>query len=213
MESEREITVALVDDHNLVRAGLRAMLDRQPGIRVIGDGADFRSAFRLAKARRPQVLLLDLQLPDTFPSSELVRLRREIPATRILVLTVACDPRRARALLRAGASGYVLKHSREEILIEAIREVASGGIFVDSRVREEMSQLAADPLTGLSEREIDLLRLLALGHTNREVSERLFLSVRTVEVTKARLMRKLGLESRADLVRSALEAGLIEPGA
>lgn len=212
VEREQEITVAIIDDHTLIRAGLRAILDRQPGIRVVGDAADSDSVVRLARSRRPAVLLLDLHLPAALPATDISALKSQVPSTAIILLTVASEPRRARALLRAGASGYVLKQSREEKLIEAILTVAAGGIFVDSKVREEIGRLESDPLDGLNDREVSLLRLLALGHTNREVSERLFLSVRTIEVTKARLMKKLCLESRADLVRCALDSGLIEPG-
>lgn len=211
MGKPREITVAIVDDHNMIRAGLRGMLERHPDLRVIGEGGSTASAIRLAQTRRPDVLLLDLHLPGAEPQRDIERLRSEAPSMKTVFLTMDTDPRKAGLLLRAGASGYVLKQSDEHNVAAAIRQVASGQRYVDPALEDALEKLNADPLAGLSERDLTLLRLLALGHTNREVGEHLFLSVRTIEVSRSRLMNKLGLSSRAELVRYALNTGLIEP--
>jgi len=212
MESERQITVVLADDHNLIRAGLRSMLEEQEDLRVIGEAGDAPSAAKLARDRRPDVLVLDLQMPGAEPSRDIRDLREDLPATVIVVLTMQSDPRRARDLLRAGAAGYVLKQAAERKLTEAIRICAGGGSYIDPELGGAMAKLEADPLEGLSERERELLRLLALGHTNREIGEQLFLSVRAIEVNRAKLLEKLGLESRPELVLFAIANGIIEPG-
>jgi two-component system response regulator NreC len=135
-----------------------------------------------------------------------------VPGTAIVVLTMQSDPRRARELLRAGAAGYVLKQAAERNLNEAIRIAARGGSYIDPELGGAMAKLEADPLDDLGERERELLRLLALGHTNREIGERLFLSVRAIEVNRAKLLEKLGIESRPDLVRFAIDNGIVEAG-
>ena len=212
MEGKQETTVVLVDDHNVIRAGLRAMLETEPGLRVIGEGEDSAAARRLAEDRRPDVLVLDLQMPGADPVRDVGALRESAPATAIVVLTMQSDPRRARELLRAGAAGYVLKQAAERQLTEAIRIAAGGGSYVDPELCGALAKLEADPLDGLSERERELLRLLALGHTNREIGERLFLSVRAIEVNRAKLLEKLGIESRPELVRFAIANGIVEAG-
>ncbi|HEY7255735.1 MAG TPA: response regulator transcription factor [Solirubrobacterales bacterium] len=212
MEAKREITVVLADDHNVIRAGLRSMLEAEPDLRVIGEGADSAAAVRLAGDRRPDVLILDLQMPGADPVRDIQGLRESVPSTAIVVLTMQSDPRRARDLLRAGAAGYVLKQAAERKLTEAIRITAAGGSYIDPELGGAMAKLEADPLDDLSERERELLRLLALGHTNREIGEQLFLSVRAIEVNRAKLLQKLAIESRPDLVRFAIESGIIEAG-
>jgi two-component system, NarL family, response regulator NreC len=213
MESDaRQITVVLADDHNVIRAGLRAMLEMEADLRVIGEADDAAAARKLIRARRPDVLVLDLQMPGAEPISDVPALREESPETAIVVLTMQSDPRRARDLLRAGASGYVLKQAAERQLTEAIRTAAAGGSYIDPELGGQVAQLGDDPLEALGERERELLRLLALGHTNREIGERLYLSVRAVEVNRAKLLDRLGLESRPDLVRFAIASGVIETG-
>jgi two-component system response regulator NreC len=207
---EQEITVILADDHNVIRAGLRAMLEGQDGLRVIGEAADAPSAQKLARDRRPDVLVLDLQMPGAKPASDISSLCEEVPAVAIVVLTMQSDPRRARELLQAGASGYVLKQAAERQLTEAIRAAARGGSYIDPELGGQVAQLGADPLEGLGERDLELLRLLALGHTNREIGERLYLSVRAVEVNRAKLLDKLGVETRPQLVRFAIANGVID---
>lgn len=211
-EDERQITVALADDHNVIRAGLRSMLEAEPGLRVIGEAADAESTAKLAHDRRPNVLVLDLQMPGAEPAADIASLRESVPDMAIVVLTMHSDPRKARNLLRAGAAGFVLKQAAERNLTEAIRVAVEGGSYIDPELGGALAKLEADPLDGLSARELDLLRLLALGHTNREIGERLFLSVRAIEVNRAKLMEKLGIESRPDLVRFAIAHGVIETG-
>jgi two-component system response regulator NreC len=207
---DREISVVLADDHNVIRSGLRAMLEAEQGIRVIGEAADAPTAQKLVRDRRPDVLVLDLQMPGAEPSSDVHGLREEAPDTAIVVLTMQSDPRRARELLRAGASGYVLKQAAERQLTAAIRAAAEGGSYIDPELGGQVAQLGADPVEALSERDRELLRLLALGHTNREIGEKLFLSVRAVEVNRAKLLEKLGLETRPELVRFAIANGVVD---
>lgn len=210
MEAEQQITIALADDHNVIRAGLRSMLEAQSDLRVIGEGADSAAARRLVEDRRPDVLVLDLQMPGADPARDIESLRENVPTTAIVVLTMQSDPRRARELLRLGAAGYVLKQSADRNLTEAIRIAAGGGSYIDPELGGAMAKLEADPLDGLSERERELLRLLALGHSNREIGEQLYLSVRAIEVNRAKLLEKLGISSRPDLVRFAIDNGVIE---
>ncbi len=214
MESgeKQEITVVLADDHNVIRTGLRAMLEAEDDLRVIGEASDAPAAQKLVRDRRPRVLVLDLQMPGADPSNDVPALCEAVPETAIVVLTMQADPRRARELLRAGASGYVLKQAAERQLTAAIRAAAAGGSYIDPELGAEVVQLGPDPLESLAERDRELLRLLALGHTNREIGEKLYLSVRAVEVNRAKLLEKLGLESRPDLVRFAIANGVIEAG-
>jgi two-component system, NarL family, response regulator NreC len=212
MESgtQQEITVVLADDHNVIRAGLRAMLEAEDDLRVIGEASDAASAQKLVRDRRPSVLVLDLQMPGAEPASDVPALREAVPGTAIVVLTMQSDPRLARELLRAGASGYVLKQAAERQLTAAIRAAAAGGTYIDPELGGQVAQLGADPLETLGERDRELLRLLALGHTNREIGEKLFLSVRAVEVNRAKLLETLGLETRPELVRFAIANGIID---
>ena len=212
MERKQQITVVLADDHNVIRAGLRSMLEGESDLRVIGEGSDTAAAVRLTHDRRPDVLVLDLQMPGAEPVRDIEGLRESVPGTAIVVLTMQSDPRKARELLRSGAAGYVLKQAAERKLTEAIRIAAGGGSYIDPELGGAMAKLEADPLEDLNERERELLRLLALGHTNREIGEQLFLSVRAIEVNRAKLLEKLGIESRPDLVRFAIEKGIIEAG-
>jgi two-component system, NarL family, response regulator NreC len=207
---EKEITVVLADDHNVIRAGLRAMLEAEEGLRVIGEAADAPTAQKLVRDRKPDVLVLDLNMPGAEPASDVPKLCEEAPGTAIVVLTMQADPRRARELLRAGASGYVLKQAAERQLTAAIHTAVGGGSYIDPELGGQVAQLGADPLEQLGERDRELLRLLALGHTNREIGEKLYLSVRAVEVNRAKLLEKLGLETRPDLVRFAIANGVID---
>lgn len=208
-----QITVVLADDHNVIRAGLRSMLEAESDLRVIGEAADAPNAAKLVEDRRPRVLVLDLQMPGADPRADVPRLREHAPETAIVVLTMQNDPRGARDLLRAGAAGYVLKQAAERQLADAIRVAAGGGSYVDPELGGALATLEADPLQSLDERERELLRLVALGYTNREIGEQLFLSVRAIEVNRAKLLEKLGVGSRPELVRFAIANGVIAPGA
>jgi two-component system response regulator NreC len=174
---------------------------------------DFSTRGRESGKREIAVVLADdLQMPGAEPASDVPRLREEAPDTAIVVLTMQADPRRARELLRAGAAGYVLKQAAERQLTAAIRTAAAGGSYIDPELGGQVAQLGADPLDQLGDRDRALLRLLALGHTNREIGEQLYLSVRAVEVNRAKLLEKLDLETRPQLVRFAIANGLIETG-
>jgi two-component system response regulator NreC len=208
---QKQTSVVLADDHNVIRTGLRSMLEAESDLRVIGEAADAKLASKLVEDRRPDVLVLDLQMPGAEPLKDVPRLRELVPATAIVVLTMQSDPRTARDLMRVGAAGYVLKQAAERHLREAIRIVAAGGSFIDPELGGALARLEADPLEELSERELELLRLIALGHTNREIGEQLYLSVRAIEVNRAKLFEKLGVESRPELVRFAIAHGVIAP--
>jgi two-component system, NarL family, response regulator NreC len=202
--------VLLADDHAILRAGLRMLLDAQPDMAVVAEAADGEEAIRRAGDSQPDVAVVDLTMPGLSGVETLERLRREVPATRLLVLTMHDDPAYARLALAAGAAGHVIKDAESAELLAGIRAVHRGRTFV------QMGGVAADTLVparpaapALSPRERQVLELLAHGHTNREVADRLSLSVKTVETHRARLSDKLGLHSRADLVRLAIELGLL----
>jgi two-component system response regulator NreC len=204
------LRVVLADDHVVVRSGLRMLLDSEPEIEVVGEAGDMAAALEAVERLRPDVLVLDLHMPDEPSLPAIPRLRDR---TRVIVLTAQRDPSFAGEALRLGAAGYVPKEAAESQLLEAIRTAAAGGTYLEPRLG---ARLAADAAAAgmaspeLTERELDVLRLIARGHTNREMAERLFLSVRTVESHRARLQRKLGRSKRSDLVDYALERGLVE---
>lgn len=208
---EETITIVIADDHGVVRAGLRLLLEAEPGFEVVAEAEDVASARRYAQAHRPAVLLLDLNMPGESSLAAIPRLREEIPGTQIVVLTMQDDPAFAREALKAGAAGYVLKRSAEDELIEAVRLAARGEHYINPQLGVRLVvEPPPGPPDGLTEEEVEILRLVALGHTNAEIGERLFLSGRTVETHRIRLQRKLGLESRAELVRYVLDRGLLE---
>ncbi|HEU4368193.1 MAG TPA: response regulator transcription factor [Methylomirabilota bacterium] len=209
----RKIRLLLVDDHAILRAGLRMLLDAQPDMAVVAEAADGEEAVRRAHATHPDVAVIDLTMPGLSGVETLQRLRRELPAVRLLVLTMHDDPGYARVTQAAGAAGHVIKDSESAELLAAIRAVHRGRTFV--RLGDEApSAGAAAPRAVrapvLSPRERQVLELLARGHTNREVASRLVLSVKTVETHRARLGDKLGLHTRADLVRLAFDLGLFK---
>jgi len=207
----KKIRLLLADDHAILRAGLKMLLDAQPDMLVVSEAADGEEAVRRALATRPDVAVIDLTMPGLSGVETLQRLHRELPSTRLLVLTMHDDPGYARVAQAAGAVGHVIKDSQSAELLAAIRAVHRGRTFVvgtDTRP----AALEGEPLNptpALSPRERQVLELLARGHTNREIAGRLFLSVKTVETHRARLSDKLGLHRRADLVRLAIELGLL----
>ena len=204
------IRVVIADDHAVVRRGLRQLLEVEEGFEVCAEASDLADARRYVRGHHPDVLVLDLNLSEGPSLAAIPGLRDEFPDTQIVVLTMQNEPAYARQALSAGALGYVLKEAAEAELVEAVRRAAGGDTYLNPRLG---ARVAAEPPPGLpdglSEREVEVLRLIALGHTNAEVAEQLFLSVRTVETHRAHIQQKLRLNSRSELVGYALEHGLI----
>ena len=208
------IQVVLVDDHAVVRSGLRLLLDGQEDIKVVGEAGNAQDAVFRARALKPDVILLDVVMPGESGIEVLPMLLKESPDTRVLVLSMQDDPSYVREAFAAGASGYVLKEAADEEVVSAVREIAGGGSYVHPAlgarmVAAEAQERAAAEADPLSEREREVLRLLALGHTNQEIADQLYISVRTAESHRAHIMRKLRLATRAELVRYALSHGLL----
>jgi len=207
-------SVVLVDDHAVVRSGLRLLLEKQEDIEVIGEAGTAKDAIFRARALKPDVILLDVVMPGESGIEVLPKLLKESPETKVLVLSMQDDPSYVREAFAAGASGYVLKEAADEEVVAAVREIANGGSYVHPTlgarmVAAEAKERAAAEADPLSEREREVLRLLALGHTNQEIAERLYISVRTAESHRAHIMQKLQLTTRAELVRYALAQGLL----
>ena len=212
---EPPIRVLIVDDHAVVRTGIRLMLAREDDIEPVGEAGSGREAIFEARSTEPGVILLDVVMPDGNGLEVIPTLLHEHPETKILVLSMQDDPRYVREAFAAGASGYVLKEAVDAEVVAAVREVARGGRYVHPELgarlvaaeAEAARKADADPL---SDREREVLRLLALGHTNQEIAKQLFISVRTAETHRAHIMQKLRLTSRAELVRYAIAEGLLE---
>jgi len=209
------IRVLIVDDHAVVRSGLRLLLAQEPDLEPVGEAGTGREAVFEARTLKPDVILLDLVMPDQGGLDVLPALRHEHPEAKVLVLSMQDDPRYVREAFAAGASGYVLKEAADAEVVAAVREVAGGGRYVNPELgarliaaEAETERLAEE--NPLSEREQEVLRLLALGHTNQEIAKQLYISVRTAETHRAHIMQKLRLQSRAELVRYALDHGLLE---
>jgi two-component system, NarL family, response regulator NreC len=208
-EPER-ITVALTDDHALVRGALRALLDGQEDVEVVAEAGDLASTRAAVAEHGPQVLILDVSLPDGVGAEEVAALRELAPSTQIVLLTMERDLTLARRALEDGALGYLFKDAAHLELIEAVRAAASGREFVPAAVAAGLSRRGEEERQPLSPRETDVLRLMALGHTNREIGEQLGLSVRTVETHRSHIQQKLGLSTRPELTRYALDHRLID---
>jgi two-component system, NarL family, response regulator NreC len=207
------IRIVLADDHAVVRSGLRMLLDSEGDLEVVAEASDVESARRYVRGHHPAVLVLDLNMPGGSSLEAIPGMREESPGTQIVVLTMQQEPAFAREALGAGALGYVLKEAADEELVEAVRRAAVGESYLNPSLGARIaSEIAAGPPDDLSEREVDVLRLIALGHTNAEIGELLYLSVRTVETHRSHIQQKLRLSSRAELVGYALERGLISTG-
>ena len=207
-------SVLLVDDHAVVRSGLRLLLDAQDDIDVVGEAGNAKDAVFRTRALKPDVILLDVVMPGESGIEVLPKLLKESPDTKVLVLSMQDDPSYVREAFAAGASGYVLKEAADEEVVSAVREIASGKNYVHPAlgarmVAAEAQERAAAEADPLSDREREVLRLLALGHTNQEIAEQLYISVRTAESHRAHIMQKLRLVTRAELVRYALANGLL----
>ncbi len=209
------IRVLVVDDHSVVRTGLRRVLDAEQDIETVAEAPNAERAVFEALEHKPDVVLMDVVMPGKSGIEGTPTLLQAVPEAKVLVLSMQDDPRYVREAFDAGASGYVLKEAADTEVVAAVRAVAAGerylhpalGARLIAAEAEERKRAEVDPL---SEREREVLRLLALGHTNQEIAQMLFISVRTAETHRAHIMRKLGLSSRAELVRYALAEGLLE---
>jgi len=204
--------VLIVDDHELLRAGLRSRLEREGGISVVGDADSAERAVVMARKLQPDVILLDLLLPRKSGYEAIPELAEVAPQARILVVSSQAAASSVRHALTAGAAGYLPKRASDRELVSAIQLVADGGGYVDPELGAKLVNDNGSPaLEPLSDRERDIVQLLALGYTNQEIGKKLFISVRTVDTHRAHIMRKLELETRAELVMFALANGVIGP--
>jgi two-component system, NarL family, response regulator NreC len=208
------IRVLIVDDHAVVRSGLRHVLNAEEGIEVVGEAGDAQQAVFEARAQKPDVVLMDVVMPGKSGIETIPDVLKDAPETKVLMLSMQDDPRYVREAFAAGATGYILKEAADTDVVVAVREVAAGGRYVHPSLgarmvavdAQERKRAESDPL---SDRERAVLRLLALGHTNQEISAQLYISVRTAETHRAHIMQKLRLTTRAQLVRYALGEGLL----
>ncbi len=225
-----KIRVMIADDHAILRAGLKMLVNSQTDMEVVSEAPDGEMAIQTARETRPDVALLDLTMPRIGGMKALEKMARDCRETRVLVLTMHDDPAYLRSALAAGASGYLLKRAVDSELLAAIRAVHRGGIFVDPRlanvlVQEVLAKRSskaggARPVNILSDRELQVLRLVAQGYTSAEISKQIFVGVKTIETYRSRFIEKLGLRTRSDVVRFAVQMGLLtaemlesEPGA
>jgi two-component system, NarL family, response regulator NreC len=213
---EPPVKVLIVDDHAVVRTGIRLLLGQEDDIEPVGEAGSARDAIFEARSLKPDVILMDVVMPDGNGLEAIPTLLHENPETKVLVLSMQDDPRYVREAFDAGATGYVLKEAADVEVVTAVREVARGGRYVHPELGARL--IAADAAAArragedpLSDREREVLRLLALGHTNQEIAQQLYISVRTAETHRAHIMQKLRLSSRAELVRHAIAQGLLEP--
>jgi two-component system response regulator NreC len=212
------IGILIADDHGVLRAGLRALLDAEPNLRVVGEAIDAQETLSKITELRPNVVLLDMSMPGPGGIETTRQIKAALPETNVLILTVHEDESLLRASLEAGAAGYVTKRAVEAELINAIHAVQRGDLYVHpAMTRSLFKDLSPPPplssseqVESLTPREIEVLRLIAQGHTNRQTAQVLGISVRTVETHRANILSKLGLRGRVDLVRYAMERGLLE---
>lgn len=215
-----EIRVLIVDDHAVLRSGLKLLIDTQADMKVVGEAGDISATHEKIIELRPDVVTLDLSMPGGDAVRLIEQLTRKVPSTRLLVLTMHDDLSMFRAAIAAGAAGYLVKSAADTELLTAIRAVAAGRSFVslpgnvnltspNSPAAEDAFEHAA--LNTLSTREHEVLKMVAQGHTNQAIADRLFLSVKTVESYRSRLMSKLKLGTRAELTQFALKHRLLQP--
>lgn len=214
------LRILLVDDHAVLRSGLRLLIDNQADLQVVGEAGTAAEALGKVRALQPDIIILDLNMPGMDGLTAIPLLQQESPQSRILILTMHDDVNYLQGALRTGASGYILKKAVDTELLMAIQTVMRGETYVHSAMSEKLLQkidtqtvalkTQVDPWDSLSDRERDVLRLVALGYTNAEIASELFLSVKTVETYRTRGMEKLNLQTRAQLVKSALARGILE---
>jgi len=207
------IRIVLADDHTVVRRGLELLLGAEEGLEVVASVGDVEAAIRTTRGYKPDVLVLDLNMPGGSSLDAIPKILEASPNTKIAVLTMQNEPAFARQALSAGAMAYVLKEAADDELVTAVRRAAMGETYLNPQLGARMAAeppQPSGPPDDLSEREVEVLRMIALGHTNAEIAEQLFLSIRTVESHRAHIQQKLRRSSRADLVRYALDHGLVE---
>ncbi|WP_427924992.1 response regulator [Streptomyces sp. cg40] len=214
VQAVSRLGVVIADDHPVVRAGMRALLSRDESFEIVGESSTVPETVRVVAEEQPSVLVLDLTMAGQSSLPSIPDLLAASPGTRILILTMQEDPAFARAALRIGAAGYLLKEAAAEELLGAAHQIARGGTYLQPAMGARLAVAGAgapgaDGDASLTARELQVLSLLALGHTNQEVARRLFVSVRTVETHRARVRDKLGTETRADLIAAARERGLL----
>jgi two-component system response regulator NreC len=209
-QPDGDITVVLADDHAVVRSALRMLLDAEPGLEVVAEAGDADDAVRYVRGHKPTILILDLNMPGRSSLDAIGDVKEASPKTEIVVLTMQDEPAFAREAMQRGVLGYVLKEAAESALVEAVRMAAAGQTYLYPQLGARMAAEPEGPPDELTERELEVLRLIALGHTNPEIADQLFLSVRTVESHRAHIQQKLGRSTRSELVQYALERGLLE---
>lgn len=212
-------TIILADDHHVVRQGLQALLEAEPDFQIVGEAAEGREAVQLVERLQPEVLILDLMMPSLSGLEVTRQVRQRSPRTRVVILSMYADEAYVLEALRNGAAGYVLKKSTADELVRAVREVTTGRRYLSPPLSEkgvetlmkEADESKQDPHELLTSREREVLPLIAEGHTNAEIADRLVISPRTVEFHRANLMRKLGTRTQADLIRYALQRNILPP--
>jgi two-component system, NarL family, response regulator NreC len=210
-DAAQPIRVVIADDHALVRRGLRQLLEGESGFEVVAEAGDVDAARRFVRGHHPHVLVLDLNMAGKSSLEAIPGIREEFPDTQIVVLTMQNEPAYARRALSDGVLGYVLKEAADSELVEAVRAAAAGESYLNPRLGARVAaEPPPGPPDGLSEREVEVLRMIALGHTNTQIAQELYLSVRTVETHRAHIQQKLGVTERSELVRYALDHGLVK---
>ena len=211
------IRVLIVDDHAVLRSGLHLLLDAQAGIEVVGEAGDVKEAVFEAREKKPDIVLMDVVMPGQTGIEGVPLVLKEAPEAKVLVLSMQDDPRYVQEAFAAGAVGYILKEAVDAEVVRAIKRVAAGEHYVHPElgarlIAAEAEAKAREEADPLSDREREVMRLLALGHTNQEIAKMLYISVRTAETHRAHIMQKLRLSTRAQLVRYAIDQGLLEEG-
>jgi two-component system response regulator NreC len=212
--AERPITVVVADDHPVVRRGLRQLFDAEGDIEVLAEAGDAETARRYVHGHHPDVLVIDLNMPGEATLEVIPRIRQQFPDTQIVILTMQDEPAYARLALSLGVLGYVLKEAADDELVQAVRAAADGESFLNPRLGAKIAiEPPPGPPDGLSKRELEVLGLIALGYTNVQIAAELFLSVRTIETHRGHIQQKLRLGDRYELVKYALDHGVIKPQA